>query len=498
VSTNFKFALKKIEESYHHDGIQRNGPKYVILYKAIKKTILSAELPHNWLLPSTRKLANYLHISRTTVLKAYDLLQLEKLIESKIGSGFRVKYNVSQTIAHENIKSNSEELVNYPKISEKGMAFTDNIALVNSLSRNHLAFRPGLPPVDVFPVNRWKNLLNTYWRYIKSSNLSYSSATGLDQFKNSIANYLNVSRNIKCNPEQIVIVSGSLQSLYLIATTLIDKGDTVILENPVFPNVHSVFKSSQANIIPCPLDHQGLAIHKVEKLKTVPKIIHVTPSNHYPLGTKMSLERRQEILEWASQHKTLIIENDYEHEISNLNMAIPTIYSLDTEDRTIYMGTFNRLLHPSIRLGYMIVPKYLVKTVKALQEHSHRFVSPSIQVVMNQFIERNYLYQHIKTAIDTAKERYALFYSEFVQISKNMTLLDHKATSFHVVAVFNTSGSETLESKTIDILSNLNVTVHALSRCYITDQKRYGLIFGYAAVQPSRLKKKIQSMKGVF
>jgi GntR family transcriptional regulator/MocR family aminotransferase len=498
VNTNYKFSLDKIRLAYTTQQNSDTDAKYIVLYRAIKNTITSHELPANWLLPSTRVLSKALNISRTTVNKSYELLQLEKLISSKIGSGFRVSYNLSSEFTPRKRKHASPCKRNYPNISEKGIAFTENITLVNKISNTNLAFRPGVPPIDVFPVNRWKNLLNNYWRHIKSSNLSYSSATGLEELKKSIADYLNISRNIRCDFEQIVVVSGSLQSLYLIATTLIDKGDEVILENPIFPNVHSVFKSSQAKLTPLAIDDEGIKLSQLNQQKAKPKIIHVTPSNHYPMGIKMSVNRRQELLNWASEHNTIIIENDYEHEIANHDQAIPSIYSLDQEDRTIYMGTFNRLLHPSIRLGYMIVPRYLIKTVQALQEHSHRFVSPSIQVVMNQFIEKNYLYQHIKTCIDIANERYELFCREFEKISKKMTIEKKQCSSFHLVATFHEPDSIQLEKTVLAELESKNITAHALSKCYIDAPKTYGLIFGYAAVRPSVLKKKIQTMKGIL
>ncbi|WP_299520976.1 PLP-dependent aminotransferase family protein [Winogradskyella sp.] len=496
MNTNYRFSLKKIEESFRASDHKSKTTKYVTLYKSIKRLIISGELPFNWLLPSTRVLSANLNISRTTVNKAYELLQLEKLIDSKIGSGFKVNFSPSSDNS-DALLPVIKDLGSYPQISEKGLAFTENISLVNKINDHHLAFRPGLPPLDVFPVNRWKNLLNNYWRYIKSSNLSYSSATGLEELKKSVVNYLNVSRNIKCSHQQIVIVSGSLQSLYLVATALINKGDTVVLENPVFPNVHSVFKSSQAKIKTCSMDSEGIAISNLKLNRSTPKVIHVTPSNQYPLGIKMSLERRLELLVWASNKKAVIIENDYENEIANNQMSLPSIFSLDKEDRTIYMGTFNRLLHPSIRLGYMIVPRYLVKTIKALQEHSHRFVPPSIQVVMNQFIEKNYLYQHIKSSIDVAKERYEIFKSEFEKVSTKMRLEDHNGTSFHVIAKFNEDFSTRLEeSKTIKRLEERGITAHSLSKCYINAPKTYGLVFGYAAVRPRKLIQKIQSMKG--
>lgn len=498
MNTNYRFALDRIQTAYANQEKIPPTIKYIVLYRAIKQCILTIELPNNWLLPSTRVLAEEMQLSRTTINKSYELLQLEKLIAPKAGSGNRICYEKA-TPTQENTDSETpKKQISYPNISEKGNSYLNNVSLINRLPDTNLAFRPGLPPLDVFPVNQWKKLLNAYWRHIKSSGLSYSQSTGLEELKKSISNYLNVSRNIKCNQEQIVIVSGSLQSLYLISNTLIDKGDAVVLENPLFPNVHSVFKSSQATLIPITLDDQGIDINQMNVLHEAPKLVHVTPSDQYPTGVKMSLQRRQELLHWASKRNALIIENDYENEIANTLETLPTIFSLDTEDRTIYMGTFNRLLHPSIRLGYMIVPKYLKNVVQALQEHSHRFVSPSIQVVMNQFIEKNYLYQHLKNSIEVAKHRHDLFRTEFETISKKMYLQAKPFSSFHVVALFKNEVSLEEEKTIIEKLRHLNISTFSLSKCYIGEPKQKGLILGYASVRPSILKKKVKSMEGII
>lgn len=498
MNTSYKFSLDKIKSTYQLRLQKKPNNKYIVLYKAIKECILKIDLPYNWLLPSTRVLSEELGVSRTTVNKSYELLQLEKLITSKIGSGFRISYNATNESSKLKTKSKAGTSHWYPEISEKGKAFRNNIALVNKDSNHLIAFRPGLPPLDAFPVNQWKKLLNTYWRHIKSSNLSYSSTTGLNELKKSIANYLHISRNIKCDHKQIVIVSGSLQSLYLIATTLIDKNDGIVIENPVFPNVHSVFKSTEGHLIPLNLDAEGIQINKLTDIRKSPKIVHVTPSNHYPLGVKMSLTRRQEILSWASKHRAVVIENDYENEIANQNFNMPTIFSLDSEDRTIYMGTFNRLLHPSIRLGYMIVPKYLISTVEALQEHSHKFVSPTIQVVMTQFIEKNYLYQHIKNSIAIANERYVLFCKEFNAISSHLKISVEDCSSFHVVAKLKNQSKPKLEAEILSKLQHKKITAHSLSKCYIGPDKLYGLIMGYSAVHSSKLKQTIKLMKGII
>jgi len=499
MNTNYKFAIIRIKKEYLNQKEFKPTNKYIVLYRAMKQCILNKDLPHGWQLPSTRILAKELELSRITINKTYELLQLEKLILAKIGSGNYVNY--------ENVINNKKDIFDgrpidnsiYPKISKNGESYLNNISLINRLPNNNLAFRPGLPPIDIFPINPWKNLLNTYWRHIKSSGLSYSRATGLESLKKNISNYLNISRNIKCSHEQIVIVSGSLQSLFLVANVLIDRSDYVALENPTFPNVHSIFKSSLANLLPIELDKEGLRIDHLKNVNHLkPKIVHVTPSNHYPTGIKMSLKRRKELLQWASEHKALIIENDYENEVANNINTLPSIFSLDTEDRTIYMGTFNRLLHPSIRLGYMVVPKYLTSVVEALQEHSHRFVDPSVQMVMNQFIERNYLYEHIKNVIKVAKERYTLFLSEFEDGNEIMTIENKDFLSLHVVAKFKKEINEKEESRLVQRLLENNIVVFPLSKCYIGNEKQFGLILGYSAVMPNILKRKLKQLKNLL
>jgi len=182
MNTNYKFAINRIHKEYLNQEKIKPFNKYVVLYRSIKQCILNNELPHDWLLPSTRILAQELEISRTTTNKAYELLQLEKLILSKAGSGNRVNHNSSRNSEIEiNKKYINKSL--YPSISQKGVSYLNNFSLLNRPHDSNLAFRPGLPPIDVFPVNQWKKLLDAYWRHIKSSGLSYSNSTGIEELK---------------------------------------------------------------------------------------------------------------------------------------------------------------------------------------------------------------------------------------------------------------------------------------------------------------------------
>ncbi len=494
MKNNSLFALERIRVAWQQAAALPQTPKYLALYKAIKNCVLNHELPNNWGLPSSRILAKELAISRATVLMALDLLLLEKLIVAKPGSGYRIHHLFDgDTSPTPPIPINLSDH-RYPTISEKGRAFLKNIDIINRQPEVGIAFKPGLPPMDVFPINQWKNLMNIYWRYVKASDLSYGPSSGTQQLKQQICNYLHVSRSIKATPDQIVVVSGSLQSLYLIAAALIEKGDGVVLENPTFPNVHSIFKSFSAQLIPADLDAAGMQLDAVPLERGQVKLIHVTPSNHYPLGIKMSLQRRLELLSRAATAGAYIIENDYEHELANWKNAVPTLFSLDKEHRTIYLGTFNRLLYPSIRLGYMLVPPQLAPVISALQEHSHRFVSPALQMVMSQFIERNYLFQHLKELMTIAQQRHLYFTQHFEKLVPGMQLLSNEFNSLHAVAIFKKPVDVQTEQAILEVLAQNGLSAFALSKCALKQPVTTGLILGYSTVREVVIQQKLQQM----
>jgi GntR family transcriptional regulator/MocR family aminotransferase len=488
--TNIDFVLNFIEKKF--DFKQTGQSKYLQISNFFRECIYNNDFPAGNLLPTTRLLAKTLGVSRSTTLKAYEQLQMERLIESKQGSGYRVKDYKKRLPTEKKINTDFQ----YPEISKKGKLFLKNVSLIHSTTEQFVAFRPGLPPLDVFPVNQWKRLSNLYWRHIKNSSLSFSDSSGIESLKINIANYLNLVRGIKCDYEQIIIVSGSLQSLYLIANALLNPKDTVVMENPTFPNVHSIFRSLGANIKPVSVDDSGIEINNLKlSNEEKPKVIHITPSNHYPTGAQMSLERKQEVLKWANQNEAVIIENDYDHEISNWKNRQESLFSLDKQERTIFLGTFNRLLHQSVRLGYMVVPYFLLDVIKALQKHSHRFVSPSNQLVMSQFIEKNYLYNHIKNVVDGAEKRKSIFIENFKKhMHPSIKILPSQARSLHLL----TEIPSHLSDKEIkEKLNELNITAHDYSKCFLNDSKQ-GLIFGYSCVKRPLIIKTIKELAKVY
>lgn len=458
-------------------SINKGYPLYKFYFNEIKKSILNGRVSENQILPPTRVLSKDLNISRTTALKVYDLLLFEGLISSKKGSGYYVTYKKNIYVKKDQKKYNL-----YPSLSKKSKLFKKNRYLsTDNFSRTSVAFRPGLPPLDIFPVNKWKNISNKYWRLSKPTDLSYAPAEGLEELRIKISNYLKIYRNIRCDYNQIIITSGSLHSLYLISNSILDNGDKIGMENPTFPRAFNLFKCLKAKIIPCDIDKEGIVLNN---LNTKVKFIYTTPSNQYPLGVRMSLNRRKEILKWISNNNSLIIEDDYDHEFSNFKNPIPSLYSLDNEDRIIYLGTFNKLLHPSLRIGYMIAPKFMLESIKSIYEQSSRFVPSSTQEIMSTFIEKDYLNKHIRNVIEVASKRKELFISN----TKETLLINKKEhNGLHLIAKFKNKKNDL---KIFKSLLKSNVVAYPLSNYYITKNKKNGLVMGYSSVNSKVLNEK--------
>ena len=458
-------------------SINKGYPLYKFYFNEIKKSILNGRVSENQILPPTRVLSKDLSISRTTALKVYDLLLFEGLISSKKGSGYYVTYKKNIYVKKDQKKYNL-----YPSLSKKSKLFKKNRYLsTDNFSRTSVAFRPGLPPLDIFPVNKWKNISNKYWRLSKPTDLSYAPAEGLEELRIKISNYLKIYRNIRCDYNQIIITSGSLHSLYLISNSILDNGDKIGMENPTFPRAFNLFKCLKAKIIPCDIDKEGIVLNN---LNTKVKFIYTTPSNQYPLGVRMSLNRRKEILKWISNNNSLIIEDDYDHEFSNFKNPIPSLYSLDNEDRIIYLGTFNKLLHPSLRIGYMIAPKFMLESIKSIYEQSSRFVPSSTQEIMSTFIEKDYLNKHIRNVIEVASKRKELFISN----TKETLLINKKEhNGLHLIAKFKNKKNDL---KIFKSLLKSNVVAYPLSNYYITKNKKNGLVMGYSSVNLKVLNEK--------
>mgnify|MGYP001179643441 CR=1 FL=1 len=197
----------------------------------------------------------------------------------------------------------------------------------------------------------------------------------------------------------------------------------------------------------------------------------------------MSYDRCLELLDWAENQNSLIVEDDYDNEFSNWGNPIPSIFSLDNQTRVIYQGTFNKLLHPSLRLGYIIVPKYLFDPIKAIYEQSSRFVPSSTQSIMSEFISNDYLNKHLRNVIEISNERKKLFIS---QTKKSLTI-NKSNDGLHLIGELKNNISDI---EAFNRLKKHNVIGYPLSNYYIGKEKKEGLVLGYSSVNNKVMQEK--------
>ena len=272
------------------------------------------------------------------------------------------------------------------------------------------AFRPGIPALDAFPVDVWSRLAARAWRSATRGWLAYAGdAAGHPPLREAIAAYLRESRAVTCHADQVIVVAGAQQALSLAAQVLLDPGETILVENPGYGAARTAFAAAGLRMTPVPLDKDGLAIDTGERLAPGARAAYVTPSHQYPIGVTMSLTRRLELLQWARRRQAWIIEDDYDSEYRYDGRPLASLQGLDTDGRVLYIGTFSKVLCPSLRLGYLVVPPALVEPFVHARSVIDRH-SPTVdQVVLARFMTEGHFARHIRRTRQLYRERQETF-----------------------------------------------------------------------------------------
>jgi len=378
-----------------------NLPLYQAIYAHMRAAILSGELKSGTKLPSTRALADELKVSRNTVLNAYRQLLAEGYLESREGSGTFVAPFLPElllTTPHPGAPKTAQPAwaeSSHPSFSERAKA---QIAASQppSVRRSPYTFLPEAPALDAFPYQLWSRLIVRRARRMPLSDFMYQDSAGYRPLREAIAAHLTISRQVHCTLDQVMIVPGSQGALDLAARMLINAGDPVWMEDPGYPGARGAFLGAGAQIIPIPVDNEGLVVETGIARAPRARMVYLTPSHQFPLGVTMSLSRRLSLLDWAKHANAYILEDDYDSEFRFAARPLATLQGLDEADRVIYIGTFSKVLFPSIRIGYLILPPPLVdpflKVRRLIDIHSPMLE----QAVLADFMIEGHFRRHLR------------------------------------------------------------------------------------------------------
>ncbi len=464
-----------------------NVPLYQALYTHLRSAILSGELKGGIKLPSTRALADELNVSRNTVLNAYRQLLAEGYLESREGSGTFVAHLLPELLLTAP-RHTAPKTAQFPRAESPRPLFSERAKAQMAISqppptgRLPRPFLPEAPALDAFPYQLWSRLVVRQARRMPVNNFMYQDSAGYRPLREAIAAHVAISRQVHCTPEQVMIVPGSQGALDLAARMLINAGDPVWMEDPGYPGARGAFLGAGAHLVPIPIDDEGLVVDLGITRARQARLVYLTPSHQFPLGVTLCLSRRLALLDWAKGVNAYILEDDYDSEFRFATRPLATLQGLDEADRVIYIGTFSKVLFPSLRIGYMILPPPLVEPFLRVR----RLVdihSPMLeQAVLADFMIEGHFRRHLRRM----RTLYAERRSALLEAARELPLEIHSPEAgIHCVGwLLDRMDDLAVASKAADY--DLNLT--PVSSFSIEPLARKGLLLGYGGYRVQEIK----------
>lgn len=455
------------------------GPLYRRVYQALKSSIRDGRVAAGARLPSTREMAADLGISRNTVMLAYEQL----LAEGYVVSRDRAATSVAAALPASTPRSSSRRALTRPApvsaYARRLMRRLDAPPTRPARPGLRYDFRYGEPTVDDFARVIWRRLLAARARRMAREVFGYGPPAGSETLRAALAGYLKRARGVVCEPEQIVITSGSQQGLDLAARVLLDPGDVAVVEEPHYPGVTIPFEAAGARLARTPVDRGGL---RTDRLPARARVAYVTPCHQFPTGVIMPVERRLALLSWAGRAGSWIIEDDYVSEFRYEGHPLEALQSLDRDGRVIYVGTFSKTVFPALRIAYLVLPPSLVHPFVAAKWATDRF-SPSLtQEALADFIGSGQFERYLRRAGKGNAARRRALIGALRQHFGDRVEIAGENTGVHLVVWLNDVPPQALPA-VIARARETGVGLYSMAPFYASPPPRAGLLFGYAALR---------------
>lgn len=472
-------------------------PLHRQLYERLRELILDGTLARGARIPATRTVAADLGLSRNTVLQAVQQLTDEGYLTSRVGDGTYVNASVPEDLERPRGTAESrpsKRAAAGARLSARGRRIA---AQTLNLDTPKIApFVLGQPAVRDFPWETWRRIWRREsMRMDRRALLAYGAVGGLKELREQTATYLTTARGVRCTADQVVIVSSSQQGLACAAQVLLDPGDAAWIEEPGYLGARGALAAAGAQLAPVPVDDAGLRVAWGVKHRPGARLAYVTPSHQFPLGSVMSLERRFELLEWATQHGSWILEDDYDSEFRYVGRPLTALQGLDQNDRVIYVGTFTKVMYPSLRLGYVVPPPHLVDAFLAARNFMDRHSPTLPQATLAGFFRAGHFTAHLRAM----RARYRMLQQVLVESLQNrladeVSVRDDPAGLHLVVELRQPLDDEGLCQR----LHERGIFASPLSRYYLGRRRVRGLLLGYAALTPPEIRSGVKQLERVI
>ncbi|MGW5366457.1 MocR-like pyridoxine biosynthesis transcription factor PdxR [Actinopolymorpha pittospori] len=459
-----------------HVSLAGRGDLTSRIYKQLRGAILDGRLRGGERLPPTRELARRLDVSRNTVAVAYERLSAEGFLVARVGAGTFVRTEPIERVRARTAPGGDgvrprEVWRSLPLPADTG---SDTPAY---------DFRPGIPDAGLFPLESWRRLIAGEFRSAAIHPARYGDPCGHAGLRAAIARYFGVSRSVRADADDVLITHGAQQALDLIGRILIEPGDCVAVEEPGYAPARLLFQSLGARVTGVPVDAEGI---DVTAIPPTARLVYVTPSHQFPLGTPMSLDRRTALLAWAERHGALVVEDDYDSEFRFGDRPLEPLQSLDRHGHVVYVGSFSKTLLPMLRLGFLVAPASLRPALRTAKQLSDRHGELPTQAALARFIDEGMLARHIRRATRDYSARHELIVTSLRRDFADRLRLVPSAAGLHVCARF-IHDTPADADQVIERARQSGVAVESLARHYGDRPPEPGLVVGYGAISPTRI-----------
>lgn len=484
------------------DADAGSAPLYLQVYRRLRAAVLGGSLAPGARLPSARTLAADIGVSRNTVEVAFAQLEAEGFIERRVGSG---SYVADVLPEFPRASSSKRQRRGWPRacsdqttrpavrLSERGKVIVASAPTCTPTAVT--PFAPCPAPLEYFPLNTWGRILARRLRSSGRELLSHHDRAGFRPLREAVAAHIGNARGVKCDWRQVVILTSTTQALDVTARMLLNPGDEVWLEEPAYFGARSAFQVAGARVVPVAVDDHGLIIEKGLSLAPSARLAYVTPSHQYPLGVTMNLARRLALLSWAERAESWIFEDDYDSEFRYVGRPLAAVQGIDTAGRVIYSGTFNKVMFPSIRLAYVVLPEDLIEPFVAARSLADGHSPALTQAALADFIAEGHFGGYIRQIKSLFQERRDALIRSVDEELGGVLRIGASCTGLHVTGWLPDGVDDTEVSRRA---KELGLHASPLSTHYLSrhpDQRvPGGLILHYAAVTPPAIVRGVRTL----
>jgi len=364
------------------------------IYRQLRDAVLDGRLRPDEALPSSRELAELLKVSRNTVTTAYERLIAEGYLSGRVGAGTFVN---ALSLAEPAMP----ELLSGP-LTPRAVWLSMPVP-ANFGDAPEFDFRVGAPDARLFPYTAWRRLLTNQLRPSAVGTGMPSEPAGHFGLRALLARHLRTARTIEAHPQDVLVTCGVQQALDLIGRVLLEPGATVAVEEPGYAPPKLLWEAQGARVTGIPVDEQGLI---VDALPADARLVYVTPSHQYPTGVALSPRRRVQLLAWAQRHDAAVVEDDYDSEFRYTDQQLEPLHSLDHSGRVLYVGSFSKVLLPTLRLGFLLHPPSLRHALHAAKFLTDWHTNLPVQAAMADFLEQGLFTRHLRRVRRVYRQRH--------------------------------------------------------------------------------------------